>query len=1041
MSDSLPDGIYEDLLTRRLRRAVAALHLRGVSERRVSDDEAPQLLARAVGAEVQRVLEEIRGEEAGPERVALCNDLLGRLFSRVPSARADGVTEEGFDSPVHLLEAVYSTPAAPPRPATPLGRTSLLTGARRDPRFGAELVAEIPTADRVDAIVAFVTWRGWQQLRETLETFAAAHRSFRLLTTVYMGASDPAALEALAHLPGVEVRISYDTRRTRLHAKAWLFHRETGLSTAYVGSANLSAAALGDGLEWTVKLSERSDPESIGKFRGEFETLWANAEFERLDPDDAPGQKRLREALGAASDRSETPRFFFDLRPHPFQEEILEDLRRERDEHGRNRNLVVAATGTGKTIVAAFDYRRFAEAVGGRPRLLFVAHRDEILEQARFAFRNVLRDGSFGDRLGGGHEPASVDHLFANVQSFNSRDLLARHGADYWDYVVVDEIHRAAADSYQPLLDDLRPRILLGLTATPERTDQRDILHWFGGRPAAEIRLWDALDKRLLAPFDYFGIADGTDLTTVGWSRKGYDVDGLTNLYTSNDLRVRTILNELREKHGDPRMARALGFCVSVDHADFMARKFNEAGIPALSVHAGVPDEVRFWAPGRLVSREVNVLFTCDLYNEGVDLPDVDTLLLLRPTESALLFQQQLGRGLRLAPGKSSVLVLDFIGQHRREFRFEERLWVLTGLTRRRLVEDVERGFPLLPPGCSLRLDKVSRAFVLENLRGALSTNVAGLRADLLRCPGGAGTTLRQFLDESRRPVDDVYARPVGGWTALRRKAGFLAEPAPPGEAPLSARMERLLHVSDRLRQESWRRLWNAASGGGNPTSPDDDRLLAMLAGLLWDFDARPRSRSAVLEALAANTELSRELEQVAEIVASSRPHGTSIRPEPSWPLLLHHAYTSDEILAGTGDSTLEAPRKLAGTGVRFLRDQKADLFFVTIHKSERLFSSSTRYADYAVSPTEFHWQSQSTTPEDSPTGKRYREGHLHGHRFFLFVRENRDTDLATTAPFVFLGPARYERHLGSRPMSITWRLDFPIPPRWVDLFSSFRAA
>jgi hypothetical protein len=441
------------------------------------------------------------------------------------------------------------------------------------------------------------------------------------------------------------------------------------------------------------------------------------------------------------------------------------------------------------------------------------------------------------------------------------------------------------------------------------------------------------------------------------------------------------------------------------------------------------------------LSRDVNVLFTCDLYNEGVDLPDVDTLLLLRPTESALLFQQQLGRGLRLAPGKSSVLVLDFIGQHRREFRFEERLWVLTGLTRRRLVEDVERGFPLLPPGCSLRLDRKSRALVLENLRSALATNVAGLRADLLRCPGGAETTLRQFLDESRRPVDDVYAKAVGGWTALRRRAGFLAEPAPPGEALLNARMERLLHVSDRLRQETWQRFWRTASDVGGSSSPDDDRLLAMLAGLLWDYDSRPRSRTDVLAALATNPQLAREFGQLAEIVAATRPHGTSIRPEPSWPLLLHHSYTSDEILAGTGGSTLGAPHKLAGKGVWFLRDQNADLFFVTINKSAKLFSSSTRYADYAVSPTEFHWQSQSTTPEDSPAGRRYREGHAHGHRVFLFVRENRDTDLGTTAPFVFLGPARYVRHHGSRPMSITWRLDHAIPPRYVDPFSSFRAA
>lgn len=1033
MTDTLRDGLYEHLVTSRLRRALEAVRSRDVRERPLTSVESPGLLASAVAAEVHRVLEDVRGDDALGDQVRLCNEILRHLQALHPQAGSGDV-----ELPPRLLEAVYATPEPPPRPATPLGRTSLLTGARRDPRFGAELVAEIPTSDRVDAIVAFISWRGWQQLREALEENSRHRRPFRLLTTVYMGASDPAALEAIARLPGVEVRISYDTRRTRLHAKAWLFHRATGLSTAYVGSANLSAAALGDGLEWTVKLSERTDPDALEKFRGEFETLWANSEFELLRPNDDTAKSRLREALGAASSPAESSRFFFDLRPFPFQEEILDTLRREREEFQRTRNLVVAATGTGKTLVAAFDYRRFAENAGGRPRLLFVAHRDEILEQARYAFRNVLHDGAFGERLGGGREPGTVDHLFASVLSFNSRDFLGRYGADYWDFAVVDEIHRGAAESYQPLLDGLRPKILLGLTATPERSDGRDILHWFHGRPATEIRVWDALEKRLLAPFDYFGVADGTDLTRIAWTRHGYDVEGLTNLYTANDMHAGKVLDEFWEKHGNPRQARALGFCVSVAHADFMARKFNEAGIPALSVHGGLTEDARKRAPGLLVGREVNVLFTCDLYNEGVDIPEVDTLLLLRPTESALLFQQQLGRGLRLAPGKTSVLVLDFIGQHRKEYRFEERLWVLTGLSRRRLVEDLERGFPLLPPGCSLRLDRVARSLVLENLRSALTTRPGALAEDLRRCPEGAATTLRQFLDESRRPLDDVYAKNVGGWTTLRRRARFLPNPAPPGETEVNSRMERLFHVSDRLRQERWRLLWSPPAEA--PASADDDRLLAMLAGLLWDFDSRPRSRPAILAALAAQSDLADEFGQLLEVLPGNGPSTRLERPEASWPLLLHHLYTSDEILAATGDSTLERPRKLAGTGVRHLADQKADLFFVTINKSEKLFSASTRYADYAVSPTEFHWQSQSTTPEDSPTGRRYRTGAEQGHRFFLFVRENRDTDRGTTAPFLFLGAVRFARHHGSRPMSITWRLDRPVPPRFVDAFSPFRA-
>ena len=393
--------------------------------------------------------------------------------------------------------------------------------------------------------------------------------------------------------------------------------------------------------------------------------------------------------------------------PIPFSSKFSNGFEAERTLHERRRNLVVAATGTGKTVIAAFDYQRQVNRSPLRPRLLFLAHREELLQQARDTFRHVLRDESFGELLAGGRDPAGFDYLFTTVQSFNSRGVLERFGADYWEYVVVDECHHVPAPSYQAFIDHIRPRLLLGLTATPERSDGRSLLPDFDGRIAAELRLWHALERQLLAPFEYYGLHDGVDLRGARWSRGTYAVEDLDLLYTGNDRRAEMVADQLRRRVGSDGLerCRALGFCVSVAHADFMARKFCELGIPALSVHGQSGREDRSRAPRALESRQVNVLFTCDLYNEGVDLPFVDTMLLLRPTSSPTLFLQQLGRGLRLHQDKQTCLVLDFIGQHRSEFRFDRLLSALTGFSRGSLREAVEQGFPTLPSGCHLDLD------------------------------------------------------------------------------------------------------------------------------------------------------------------------------------------------------------------------------------------------------------------------------------------------------------------------------------------------
>ncbi|MSU48266.1 MAG: DEAD/DEAH box helicase [Opitutus sp.] len=559
-----------------------------------------------------------------------------------------------------MLRAVHRVGSVPQLPETGLAIPWLVTASKGSPSLLTELRSEIACCGQVDVLVGFITVSGVRKLFDILQTATAVGAAgepptkLRILTTTYTGATELEALDYFARLPGCEIKVSLDGRRTRLHAKAWIFHRKTGFGSAYVGSANLSGAALLSGLEWTVKFTERGQAGLFTRAEAHFETLWNDGEFQRYDAANAEHRSELSRALKReAGDQISATATFFDLEPKDYQKDMLEQLALER-EHGRFRNLVVAATGTGKTVVAAFDYRATCHAVGGHPRLLFVAHRKEILAQARKTYREVLRDRSFGEVLADGSELETRDHVFATIDSVTARDLVTKCGSDYWHSVVVDECHRLAADRFDAFVKLVCPKILLGLTATPERSDGKPIFSYFDNRPdgspAVELRLWHALDLQLLSPFEYYGCDDDTDFSEVPWDKPG-EREVIDKLVTGNDTRARLVIDEWRRLTGDPRRSKALVFCVSVAPAEFMTQKFNQAGFPALCVLGATDSDVRHRAPERLARGELCALVICNLYNEGVDLPSVDTLLLLRPTQSPVLFQQQIGRGLRLHEG------------------------------------------------------------------------------------------------------------------------------------------------------------------------------------------------------------------------------------------------------------------------------------------------------------------------------------------------------------------------------------------------------
>ncbi|HHN78089.1 MAG TPA: NgoFVII family restriction endonuclease, partial [Phycisphaerales bacterium] len=486
--DALTPGLYDHLLTAALEDRIRRLKDPGravVAE--VDPDEAHAAVAQYLEHLLSASLSSVRGREHADRRRRLVARLVETIGEELGPAWSGRLR---LADPLGRLLAVHAGGDHPDRPDTPLARSALLTGTRLDPSLASQLGKEIAAADRVDILCSFIRWSGLRLLMGALEqltgTPCGGGPRLRVITTSYMGATDPRAIEALRALPNTAVRVSYDTQRTRLHAKAYIVHRDTGFGSAYIGSANISRAALSEGLEWTSKISQYELPYMWRKINATFETYWNDEEFEPYEEASAP---RLREAI--RREREHTPIAggelpSFDLRPYPFQEEILDALAAEREVQGKHRHLVVAATGTGKTMIAAFDYRAWAD--GKRPPLLYIAHRGEILEQALGTFRAVLRDQNFGDVLAGGADPPQRDHLFCTIQSYNSRGLWRLDPRRY-GYVVVDEFHHAAAPSYRRLLDHVRPGVLLGLTATPERSDAMDVLHWFGGEPSAEIRL------------------------------------------------------------------------------------------------------------------------------------------------------------------------------------------------------------------------------------------------------------------------------------------------------------------------------------------------------------------------------------------------------------------------------------------------------------------------------------------------------------------------------------------------------------------------
>ena len=1030
-------GIYEELITRLVTQKIVELERDKyyINKTPLDKVEASNILSIHLSKTIKHALEYIKGDQQIEHQIEIANKIILFLKEELKKEEFDNdlIEIEGqiltavftkidahfTDFQLHLKEII---------PYTRLTHSELFTGGNVGLSLESELKKEILSSDRIDLLVSFIKFKGIIILENELREFTRRGGKLRVITTTYMGASDYKAIQLLSNLPNTEVKISYNSGNERLHAKAYLFFRNSGFHTGYIGSSNFSRSALTDGLEWNLKITTKEVSHIIDKFQKTFESYWQSDDFESFD--DSIHKEKLIQSLnqGKTGKTSDLNLAFFEIKPFPFQSEILEKLEVERTVHNRNKNLIVAATGTGKTVISAFDYKNFRNS-NKSAKLLFLAHRKEILVQSLSTFRGVLRDNNFGELWVDGLVPDNYEFVFASVQTINNRLNDFHLSPEYFDFIVIDECHHMTANSYRGILNYFQPKLLLGLTATPERMDGGNIQEDFHHRIAAEIRLPEALNRKLLCPFQYFGITDSVDLSNVGWERGRYIASELSSVYTANDRRVREIIDSLEKYTKDLNDVCAVGFCVTIEHARYMAEKFCLAGLKAdylTSANNQNRDKVR----NQLLSKQINYLFVVDIFNEGVDIPEIDTVLFLRPTESLTIFLQQLGRGLRLAENKDCLTVLDFVGNSRPEYNFENKFRALIGKTTTTVKKEIEDNFPHLPLGCSIILEKKAKQIILNNISAATSLNRNQLiqKIQNFQHQTTLELNLKNFVSFYNIPLQIIYKR--SGWKRLCKDAGKLHQFDTTNEEEIrKAILNKWLSCSS---NSYFQFILNLAKNNFNiiisEYNEQERQMLLMLHYDIWQTAGGMESLEQSIRKIGKNKILVEEIIELLELLIDDVDFKEiDIHLPYAQPLKVHARYTRDQILAAFRLSTFER-KSPSREGVAENSGLNTELLFINLIKSEENFSPTTMYDDYAINETLFHWQSQNSAGPDTPKGLSYIKHKDLRKKILLFIREKNKDEYGNTMGYVFVGEGHLKDHYGAKPMNIIWELVTPLP-------------
>ena len=1023
----LKQGIYEHIINQETDRKMQEAQQSGLVcvQQPIDGAESPQILANYLANAIRQKLEDTEEQQ---DRVNLINRIMidaGLLDDKQIVKPADLLAEVMTQQQSTLQNQSNSQTI---RPISGFRVSNLFTGGSSILSLGEEIRREIASADEICFIVSFLKVSGVRILLDDLKKFCSREgKRLRIITTTYCGATQAKAIEQLAALPNTEIRISYNTDIERLHAKSYIFVRNSGMNTAYIGSSNLSKSAQTEGLEWNMRVTSVENPHIIKTALATFEMYWNSPNFEDFR---IGGIEKFNKEIHRNIFHTEATDFVYQrytLLPH--QKQILDKLRVEREDRGNFKNLIVAATGTGKTVISAFDYQEFART-HSRARILFTAHREEILRQSLNTYRSVLQDANFGTLWAGSNRPQEAneyEHLFVSISMFNSRfeEFFALLDSDFYDYIVIDEAHHSQADSYRKLFEHFQPQLLVGLTATPERMDGKDLRPDFGNRISAEIRLPQALQAGLLTPFQYLCISDDTDLSDDSlWSGQKYNIERLADKLCAK-TRARLIVDALHKYLADEYTCRALCFCVNKRHADFMAEQLRLYGFNAQSLTSDTPADERKQLAKDLQEGTLHYLCVVDIFNEGVDIPEVDTVLFLRPTESLTIFLQQLGRGLRLSAGKTELTVLDFVAQANRKYDFASRFRALTLQPEKNIQKQIKEGFTFLPLGCSIVMEKKARQYILDNITSAIYN-----KNRIVKEINSYATipTLTQFLENNGQDIRILY-QGSNCWSSLKRVAGRISYADDAVTKRLEKGVSNLIHHNT----SSFLRFVERFIAGENVHMVEDNKTYAiMLYYALFQDKLSKTGYSSINEALELvhSPKYAYFKQEIAEIVSfllarldiKTTPIGAEIIPG----LELYGCYTREEVFTLVGRQTAEVKMQGAASGVFNLPEHNATLLFVTLNKSEKDFSPSTQYNDYLINEEYFHWQSQNTDSHNNNGGRRYTEQSQTKNKIILFVREEKKDGFGNTSPFHCFGLVDYVSSHDDFPMNVKWKLQKP---------------
>ena len=926
------------------------------------------------------------------------------------------------------------------------------------------LLPHIDGSIAVDAAISFVLESGIRLLRPHLQELLDRGGRLRFLTGDYLDVTDPDALRRLMDLEGDAKLFVFEADTTGFHPKSWIFHCRDGAGVALVGSSNLSETALRTGVEWNFRTFT---PDQDGAWRDVltgFEELIGRYDVKPLSHDWIDGYERRRvtpsATVSSVAEVDPEPRLL-PPNPHSIQQRALEALEETRRQ-GFSAGLVVLATGLGKTWLSAFDSM-------ASNRILFVAHREEILSQAMETFR-VCRPKARLGRYTGMQKDFDSDVLFASIQTLGRVAHLRHFAPDQFDYVIVDEFHHAAAATYRKLIEHFSPKFLLGLTATPDRMDGADLLGLCQENLVFRCDAFEGIETGLLSPFSYFGVPDDVDYSQIPWRSTGFDEQALTTA-VATQARAQNAFEQHQKLGGK----RTLAFCVSQRHADFMAQFFEGRNLRAVAVHSGPSSAPRSSSLEALEAGDLDVVFAVDMFNEGIDVPNIDTVLMLRPTESSIVWMQQFGRGLRRSAGKDRLNVIDYIGNHR-SFLTKARTLLQCSEGDRALalkLEQVVEGSVDLPPGCEITyelealdllrslLRSTSRGDALEafyqdfRLRfGARPTALEAFHAGFNARNTGHGGWFQFIRDQGDLTADEARAFAAEGEfidilikAPMTRSYKMLLlramrrEGALPGEISidrLQSRFSRLaashpayrrdvsvpLNDDSGLRRlleqnpiDAWRK---ARAPSGKQYFSYDDGMFRVAAS------PPPVAQPAFLEMVDEIIDwrlaeyLSRDDEDAAEETEFPLRDGRSANPiTPTEGPVLWREYLREDIppLFGLRFST-------GSWNQGFVVKGKDVFLLVTIDKSDLL--DDHKYEDGFLSAERIRWQSQNRTSRNSAHG-RIISGEASGHRIHLFVRATKKRG-QTATPFTYAGEVDFVSWEGDRPITVVWSLRSAVP-------------